>query len=42
MTKTRSDNDVTDHTNMDYVENETQVPSPMELGVVFDKNQIGQ
>lgn len=38
MMKTRKDNDVTDHTIVVYVENETKVSWPIELGMVCDQN----
>ena len=42
MKKTRQDNDVTDHIGAFYVENNIEILWPIGLGVVCDKNQIGQ
>ena len=39
MTKTRNDNYVTNHIDMTYIENETELLWPIELGVVCDENQ---
>ena len=42
MTKTRHDNDMTNHTIVDYTKNETEQSWSIEQGVVYDENQIGQ
>lgn len=42
MMKTKSNSDVTDRTNVVYAENETELSRSIGLGVVFNKNQIGQ
>lgn len=42
MTKIRLDNYMTDHIDMVYIENETELSWPMGLGTVYDENQIGQ
>ena len=39
MTKTRNNNYVTNHIDMTYIENETKLLWPIELGVVCDENQ---
>ena len=39
MTKTRNNNYVTNHIDMTYIENETELLWPIELGVVCDENQ---
>lgn len=40
--KTRHDNEVTDHEDVDYFENETELLCLIGLGVISDKNQIRQ
>ena len=42
MKKTKQKNDVTDHIGAFYVENNIEISWPIGLGVVCDKNQIGQ
>ena len=39
MTKTRNNNYVTNHIDMTYIENETELLWPIKLGVVCDENQ---
>ena len=42
MMKTRQDNDVIDHLEMVYIENETELSCLIGLGIVYDKNQTEQ
>ena len=42
MMKTRQDNDVIDRLDTIYVKNETELPCLIGLGIICDKNQIGQ
>ena len=41
MTKTRLDNDVTDHTSEVYAKNKTKLSWPIRPSIVYDENQIG-
>lgn len=38
MTNTREDNNVTDHTNVVYIEKEIELPWLIRVGAVCDKN----
>ena len=42
VTKTRQDNDVIDHTDVVYIENETELSWLIGLGTIYDENQIAQ
>ena len=42
MTKTKQDNDVTNHINVIYAENETKLLWSIGPGAVDDENRIGQ
>ena len=42
MTKTRQDNNVTDHTRVAYTENEIKLSWPIGPHEVCDKDQIGK
>ena len=42
VTKIRQDNDMIDHTNVVYAENETKLSCPLGLGTVCDENHIAQ
>ena len=42
VTKTREDNDMTDHTGAVYVENDTKLSWSIELGVDSYEKEIGQ
>ena len=42
VTITRKDNDVSDHTDAVYANNDTKLSWPIRLGVDYDENQIGQ
>ena len=42
VTKTRQDNNVIDHTDVVYIENETELSWLIGLGTIYDENQIAQ
>ena len=42
VTKTRQDNNVIDHTDVVYIENETELSWLIGLGTSYDENQIAQ
>ena len=42
LTKTKQDNDMTNRTSAIYAENETELPWPIELSVVYEENQTEQ
>ena len=42
VTITRKDNDVSDHIDAVYAENDTELSWPIGLGVDYDEIQIGQ
>ena len=42
VTKTRQDNDMTDRTGTIHAKNENELSGSIILGVIYDKNQIGQ
>lgn len=42
MVKTRQDNNMTDRTDVIYIENEIKFLWPIDSGMVYDKNQTKQ
>ena len=41
MTKTRQDNDVTNHISLVYIKTETKLSGPIWPSAICDENQIG-